>query len=138
MSTVLSSLEGLGGKKLDLLSSEAPSIVTGHTGNNDMEDEFRSECLVIRRPYSDLFILMKAKLDRLSKDPTKRIGNNKKLPLLLTFPYIRITKEMESMLRKHIVRRGSAINVSKREKNVIMRDQQGWIGRNYQRKSNYK
>ena len=81
-----------------------------------MEEEFKSECLIIKRSYSDLFILMKAKLDRLSKDPTKRIGNNNKLPLLLTFPYIRITKEMESMLKKHIVRRGSAINVSNREK----------------------
>ena len=105
-----------GWKKLDCLSTEAPSIVSGHTGNNDMEHEFNSECLVIKRPTSDLFILMKAKLDRLSKDPTKRFGNNDKLPLLLTFPYIRITKEMESMLKKHVVRRGSEINVSKREK----------------------
>ena len=48
MSTVLSSLEGLGGNKLDCLSTEAPSIVSGHTGNNDMEDEFKSECLVIK------------------------------------------------------------------------------------------
>ena len=60
---------------------------------------------------------MKAKLDLISKDK-KIIGNNDKLPLLLTFPYIRITKEMESILRNHVVKRGSAINVDQREEKL--------------------
>ena len=80
---------------------------------------------------------MKAKLDHIRKDKKRRV-NNEKLPLLLMFPYIRITKDMESMLRNHVVKRGSEINVPKREKNVKRRDQKGLIGSYFQRKSNYK
>ena len=43
MSTNLSSLQGLGENILDFLSSEAPSIIAGHNGNNDMEEEFKKE-----------------------------------------------------------------------------------------------
>ena len=43
MSTQLSSLQGLGEKKLEFLSSDSPSIVSRHNVNNDMEEEFKSE-----------------------------------------------------------------------------------------------
>ena len=68
-----------------------------------MEEEYKAEALIPDRGKTDLFGLLKSKL--LHLENKKRNSDNAKLTLLLTFPYIRITTELEAMLKKHRVKR---------------------------------
>ena len=67
-STKLSSLKSCNvGKqgKLDILSVKSPSVVTVHNSNQDMEEEYKSESLILDRGRTDIFGLLKSKLLRL-------------------------------------------------------------------------
>ena len=103
MSTYLSSLQSWGVEKQgksDILSVQATSIIIGHNANRGMEEEYKDEELILDRGRTDLFVLLKSKLLRLENK--KRNEDNDKLPLLLTFPYIHTTTELESMIVRNI------------------------------------